>query len=39
MCYPVPCETCGKTTWGGCGEHIDSALAGVPASDRCTCPR
>lgn len=28
---------CGKATWAGCGEHIEEALAGVPAEDRCTC--
>jgi len=35
MCYPVTCDTCGKTTWAGCGEHVDEALAGVPAEQRC----
>ena len=35
MCRPVPCRTCGKTTWAGCGEHIEQALAGVPAAQRC----
>ena len=29
MCYPVSCDTCGKTTWAGCGEHIDAALAAI----------
>lgn len=37
MCSPVTCSTCGKTTWTGCGEHIEQALAGVPAEQRCTC--
>lgn len=22
-------------TWGGCGNHIEQALAGVPQQDRC----
>lgn len=22
-------------TWGGCGNHIEQALAGVPQRDRC----
>lgn len=35
MCYPVTCPTCGKTTWAGCGQHIEQALAGVPAEQRC----
>ncbi len=39
MCYPVSCDTCGKTTWAGCGEHVDAALAGVAADARCACPR
>lgn len=39
MCSPVTCSTCGKTTWQGCGLHVDEALAGVPAAARCACPR
>ena len=35
MCRAVTCRTCGKTTWAGCGQHVESALRGVPASDRC----
>ena len=39
MCYRVTCTTCGKATWDGCGEHIETALAGVADADRCHCPR
>ncbi len=39
MCSPVTCETCGKTTWAGCGLHIEQALESVPVEGRCTCPR
>ncbi len=39
MCSPVPCSTCGKTTWSGCGRHVDSVMASVPTSRRCTCDR
>lgn len=39
MCYPVTCKSCGKTTWAGCGQHIDSVKKSVPASQWCTCPR
>jgi hypothetical protein len=39
MCSPVRCSDCGKTTWAGCGLHIDEALAGVAAEQRCACPR
>ncbi|MDZ8276413.1 hypothetical protein R2Q81_10700 [Microbacterium aquimaris] len=35
MCAPVTCDRCGKTTWAGCGQHIDEALAGVPVDRRC----
>ncbi|MFC5369863.1 hypothetical protein [Arcanobacterium bovis] len=39
MCSEVTCSTCGKATWAGCGQHIESALAGVPQSQRCTCEK
>lgn len=35
MCRAVTCRTCGKTTWAGCGQHVDQVLASVPASQRC----
>ena len=35
MCRPVTCKQCGKTTWAGCGQHIDSVKAGVPAGQWC----
>lgn len=35
MCQPVACDTCKKTTWAGCGEHIEQALAGIAESQRC----
>ena len=35
MCRPVTCKKCGKTTWAGCGQHVNQVLAGVPASQRC----
>ncbi|WP_164478111.1 hypothetical protein [Microbacterium sp. ABRD28] len=35
MCYPVPCATCGKTTWDGCGQHADQVMTAVPAGQRC----
>ena len=35
MCRAVKCRTCGKTTWAGCGQHVDTVLRNVPASDRC----
>lgn len=35
MCYQTTCRKCGKVTWGGCGQHVQQALAGVPKSQRC----
>ncbi|MCT1443873.1 hypothetical protein [Corynebacterium sanguinis] len=39
MCYPTTGNKCHKTTWAGCGQHIDSVKANVPAGQWCTCPR
>lgn len=30
MCSPVTCQICGKTTWRGCGKHIDQVRVQVP---------
>ena len=35
MCRSATCKTCGKTTWAGCGQHVDQVMAGVPRTDRC----
>jgi len=35
MCRPVTCRQCGKTTWAGCGQHVASVKAGVPAGQWC----
>jgi len=35
MCRPATCKTCGKTTWAGCGQHVDQVMAGVRPADRC----
>lgn len=37
MCYPVKCPVCGKTTWDGCGQHIDQVKASVAPNQWCTC--
>lgn len=37
MCQPATCQTCGKTTWAGCGQHVDQVLRAVPVDERCTC--
>jgi hypothetical protein len=38
MCVAVLCQTCGKTTWAGCGDHAAQVMAAVPVAQRCTCP-
>nr|WP_082911747.1 hypothetical protein [Enteractinococcus helveticum] len=35
MCRSVKCDVCGKTTWAGCGQHIDVVKASVPAAQWC----
>lgn len=35
MCRAVACRTCGKTTWAGCGQHVGSVKAGLPADRWC----
>lgn len=37
MCYPVPCSSCAKTTWNGCGEHVDEVMVNVAEAQRCAC--
>ncbi|MGH1562400.1 hypothetical protein [Mumia sp. DW29H23] len=39
MCRAVTCRTCGKTTWAGCGQHVDAVMGPVAKADRCTCDR
>lgn len=35
MCRPTTCRTCKKTTWAGCGQHVQSVKASVPAGEWC----
>ncbi len=35
MCRAVQCEVCEKTTWAGCGQHVDTVKATVAASQWC----
>ncbi len=37
MCHKVTCDSCGKPTWEGCGDHIEYALGDVAVPDRCHC--
>lgn len=36
MCRPTTCKKCSKTTWAGCGQHVASVKAMVPASQWCS---
>ncbi|WP_025135016.1 hypothetical protein [Leucobacter sp. PH1c] len=35
MCRPTTCSTCQRTTWAGCGQHVDMVRASVPRSEWC----
>ena len=35
MCRAVTCKVCQKTTWAGCGQHVDQVMRGVPRNERC----
>lgn len=37
VCRAVTSKKCGKTTWAGCGRHVDQVMVGVPQRDRGTC--
>jgi hypothetical protein len=37
MCRRATCRACSKTTWAGCGQHVQQVMAGVPRQQRCTC--
>ena len=36
MCSPAVCKVCFKTTWSGCGMHVASVKAMVPADQWCS---
>lgn len=35
MCQPTHCTVCGKTTWQGCGEHVEDVKAQVLPEQWC----
>jgi hypothetical protein len=37
MCFPVSCPSCQKTTWDGCGMHVDVVMSTVPEDRKCEC--
>lgn len=37
MCRAATCPACSKTTWKGCGQHVEQVMRNVPKQDRCRC--
>jgi hypothetical protein len=37
MCQRITCKDCGKPSFKGCGQHVESVLGDVPPADRCQC--
>uniref|UniRef100_A0A0E0GRP2 Uncharacterized protein n=1 Tax=Oryza nivara TaxID=4536 RepID=A0A0E0GRP2_ORYNI len=37
MCRQVKCETCGKSTWAGCGRHVASVHSQIADGQHCAC--
>lgn len=37
MCRPTTCRACSKTTWAGCGQHVEQVMARVPRDQQCRC--
>ncbi|BAU00157.1 hypothetical protein VIGAN_10172400 [Vigna angularis var. angularis] len=37
MCYRVECRSCGRYTWGGCGNHLTTLYASIDEGMHCTC--
>lgn len=37
MCSPVKCPQCQKTTWAGCGAHVQQVLGHLPKEQICRC--
>ena len=35
MCRATKCRTCNKTTWAGCGQHVEMVKMSVPRSEWC----
>lgn len=35
MCHATRCRTCDKTTWAGCGSHIEAVRRTVPPENWC----
>jgi len=39
VCRLVTCDKCKKTTWAGCGKHVETVMKDVKEEDKCMCAR
>jgi hypothetical protein len=37
MCFESTCQHCKKSTWAGCGAHLQSVFRDIPMEKRCFC--
>ena len=37
MCFQSKCGKCSKTTWQGCGRHVESVYKQIPEGQHCMC--
>ena len=37
MCSEIKCQKCQKSTWRGCGQHLESVFKTIPYDKRCWC--
>ncbi|KAI5465975.1 hypothetical protein BGZ63DRAFT_420502 [Mariannaea sp. PMI_226] len=37
MCKKATCATCKKTSWWGCGAHVQMVLDSIPEEELCVC--
>ncbi|KIN04685.1 hypothetical protein OIDMADRAFT_96282, partial [Oidiodendron maius Zn] len=37
MCFKTTCPTCSKTTWQGCGNHVQNVMDNVAKDQWCSC--
>ena len=35
MCHETKCSTCKKSSWAGCGQHLESIFRNIPVEKRC----
>lgn len=37
MCFEIKCQKCKKSTWSGCGKHLENLFKNVSYNQRCWC--